>query len=478
MESKLMKKLLAILLCFNFLLFAEDQEEVAPESIIDEAALEEAYEALKSRDNISESLILLEDATKLDFEKIEISTLLLELLEDKSLLKVDLIAIMSFSTKKAIPLKLISPSDYYTELLALIKRTYSPTVLKIVIKQLLNAKKLKNGDLLTKINKFIGEVVLDASKKKSSQKYQEALHISCLKSLKAKSVKKDVLKGLLGMMKDINEKSPKMQIALFSAFKNLLRSHEKTALEDKKDKLNLYKYIEKFIVNSPSLKFPVSDLEMSALESSLKTMRYLIVEDSVQSYIAGLIKEIQKLLLHKESKIVQNASEILLNLSKVKKRKSPYYLHTELISIIKNKNTNKLNPANQYYFQKILAKIMSNMIRNKNKKEVDYITEIASFFYKTATTPGDLKINLVALDGLMVFDPSYFKSKIDSDQKKLFQKLLKDTIALFNTKGAKEKYPQLIAKLAEVLNEITGKDYGDDGARWNTWVTKEGKNYF
>jgi hypothetical protein len=217
---------------------------------------------------------------------------------------------------------------------------------------------------------------------------------------------------------------------------------------------------------------------MLSLESSLKTMRYLIVEDSVQSYMPNLIKEIQKLLLHKENKIVQNASEILLNLSKVKKKKDQYYLHSELILIIKNKKTNKLSPENEYYFQKILAKILTNLIRNKNKNEVDYITEIATFFYKTATTPGDIKINLVALDGLMVFDPSYFKSKIASDQKKLFQKLLKDTIALFNTKGAKKQYPQLIAKLAEVLNEITGKDYGEDGARWNTWITKEGKSYF
>jgi len=473
-----MKKLLAILLCFNILLFAENQEESSTDTTIDEIVLEDCYEALKSRDNIAQSLGQLANATKDDFEKIEMGSLLLDLLKDNSLLKIDLVALMSFSTKKALPLKLITPSDYYSELLSLIKRTYSPTVLKIIIKQLLSAKNVKNTDLLSKINKFVGEVVLDASKKKSSQKYQEALHINCLKSLKASSVKKDVLKGLLGMMKEISNQSPKMQIALFTAFKNLLRSPEKTVFEDKKDKLSLFKNMEKFIVNSPSLKFPVSEPEMLSLESSLKTMRYLIVEDSVQSYMPNLIKEIQKLLLHKENKIVQNASEILLNLSKVKKKKDQYYLHSELILIIKNKKTNKLSAENEYYFQKILAKILTNLIRNKNKNEVDYITEIATFFYKTATTPGDIKINLVALDGLMVFDPSYFKSKIASDQKKLFQKLLKDTIALFNTKGAKKQYPQLIAKLAEVLNEITGKDYGEDGARWNTWITKEGKSYF
>lgn len=453
---------------------------VEKEASLTKSDLQFTVESLRNIEDLEDSFLTLSNLEEKQLKQLRLNKVLMSLVKNENLTKRERIATYEFIAETAITNEIIDEEKYYEILLDNISKTNSPLILKISIEHLLEAESFTNARLKVKLEKLVSNIIEDASEEKSKQKFQESLHVQCLKTITSATINKDIEKGLLSMLKEINKHSPKMRLAVFTAIANVLNHSNSKAFKEKSDRLKILKGIEEYIKTSPAA-LPlgtVSGIEIQCLSKSLTPLKTLITQKELSSSIKEVIKKVEKFLTHKDLSIVSQSLEILTALSTVESKKEQYYLHEELKTILSVKNS-KMKPEIQARYNKTFSKLLSIIIQRDQKKELSKIYEITDHLYKVSKEHANFElVRDSALKALLVFDPSFFERKIGKDLKKLFNNLIKDCIEVFKNEEFKKAYPNFVKGLSNVLFEITGKDYGLEPALWFEWSKKNASKYF
>lgn len=436
----------------------------------------ELIKQLKEKKNLGE---LLAGASAWDeniFTHRKFSPTLLGLLNDTSLSKSESFAVFEAITLLSIEKEAIEQDAVAEALLKAEPDLTSPNLKLLCIETLVSLDAIKSSSTTAKIEKLMSNIVSDASLDLKKQKYPSSLHATCLRAMDIGKMSSSQFSKIASLVSEIETAEPQFRLALFETVGNIASSRS-SALK-KSIKSSLTQDLIKTLSAHPALsKVGASPQEQEDLTQLIYPIGALLSDEDNTIHLSDAAPDLIKALEHPHLEISATAGQALLSITKANSPRNKTELELEIFKLIKTPGKSAAEKAKEVMLYDLLGKTFEVLLGYDNAKDVaPRLERCINSLHRSVMTHVDMGMREKALLGLFALEPKHFEDKrLNKDSRKTIKKLISDCAGVMGNKALVEKLPKLVKTMADVLHEITGKNYGTDPKQWNAWLSKEGK---
>ncbi len=447
----------------------------------EETSLAEILDSINRKEEIGAQLKALSALPKEALVHRKLENTLLTLLTDPTLTKSQRLETLNLSRELSLTKEALSQDKLANTLLKLEPSLTSPNLKFFAIDCLLQFDALESSTIQSNIASLKQTIIADAAKSASKQRYSATLHAACLKTVGGPKTKSTVISTIVDLLAEDREQPPTLKLALYQAVIRLCSTNPSAF--KKSHQVDLAKSLVAELSKHPALSTAgANKTESENLLALLPAVGHLLRRDLGTGPLTEGTQALLKTLEHPDQSILRSGGMALLAIANQNLSKSDLKIEDQLIKASKSPSFKGDEATNRLrVFADLLVLRFQNLVHHDDIKDAEKkVEKCLNFFYELFNAP-NISIKQKGMDGFFVLEPSVFKTKtIDSKSKKIIKDFVRTCVD--NVMGNKEFEaslpPSFFPRMAEVLHEISGQDFGTEKKLWSNWMRTEGQTFF
>ncbi len=454
---------------------------------------QEVVNNLRNRVRVREMIGELKDWPAQDVLRLKILDHLKAVLEDASALKLDRLAVIGYMSDLAHASGDSTQKELANLLCDGVEKVSSPLLSAAMAELLFSLDQISHAATEKKVTDLLGRLLDDAGQPAKSQK-SPALHAVALDAVNAEWADAKAVKTLTTITARAKEIEPDLQIAAFRAVGRLTQGEaQKKGILKKEDKAllakNLLDAVENNPAHVPAENTPAGEGERRMLAAALGPLGVLLADAEVKDDLrARGLELLGRVLGHPDASVMEMAGGALVDLSRGKYEKKLASDPALLLLDNLKKRVNKANtPEGQagreaaYAACRLALRHLNLLVASKAKEDQASLAEELQFFRLQFLQSPDLAIKDYARQAFMVLEPGLFEKKILGPEAVAAARAFmgdciegdkaKQIPALFEMNAGQNPALKAVQEsAAQVLQEMTGHNYGTDTRLWKEWL--------